>query len=242
MARTRSMSPCAPDQTAKSGKMRLEVHGQRRAQVVEARVHLAGYRAAMGALDALGGQQMGFWFQLGEVLRDRERVPDLGAIVVQAGHQKRRRQQQELRSRRGIIGGHRLLDELQAGHLAEQPAAQRPGRVVLAADRKYGCCHSARPSLVAASRGANASPVSKTARHPPQDALAFVRCTIGSRAGSAAAAARGLETTCSILPTKPIPTWSNRRSRWPAHRWPCSGPLGCRQCAACFAISRPPTS
>jgi hypothetical protein len=41
-----------------AGVTRLEVHGQGRPEIVEAGMHLAADRPAMGALDALGREQV----------------------------------------------------------------------------------------------------------------------------------------------------------------------------------------
>ena len=53
----RSMSGCAPRPDLVARVVRLQVHRQRRAQVGEARVHLAADRAAVRARDAVGRQQ-----------------------------------------------------------------------------------------------------------------------------------------------------------------------------------------
>ena len=121
----------------------LEVHRQRRAKAGEARMHLAADRAAMRARRRVGGQQPGLRLDLVQVLGDRQRVPHLDALVGQARHQDRRRQQQDFLARIGVVGRNHHLLELEAGEPRQQPAAQRPRRVVLAADRKRGLGHAA---------------------------------------------------------------------------------------------------
>ena len=97
-------------------------------------MHLAADRAAMRARGAVLRQQAGLGHGLVEIFRDRQRVPDLDAVMGQARHQERGRQQQQFGAGRGIVAGDRLLLEIEPGHLAQQPAAQRPGAVVLAGD------------------------------------------------------------------------------------------------------------
>ena len=67
-----------------------------------------------------------------EIVGDRQSIPDLDAVVGQAGHQKRRRQQEEFGAHRGIVRGHDLLGEIEPGELAQEPPAQRPRSVILA--------------------------------------------------------------------------------------------------------------
>ena len=55
---------------------RLEVHRQRRAQIVEARMHLARHRPAMRPHRAVGRQQPGLRRDLVQIFGDRQRVPD----------------------------------------------------------------------------------------------------------------------------------------------------------------------
>ena len=136
----RSMSGCAPAQILWLGKVRLEVHRQRRAQVREAGVHLAADRAAVRAGDAVGGQQAGLRADLVQVLGDRQRVPDLAPSCDEAGHADRRREQQQLLARVGVVGRDHHLVELEAGEARQQPAAQRPGRIVLAAESVSVAC------------------------------------------------------------------------------------------------------
>ena len=117
-----------------AGMMRLQVHRQRRAQVGEAGMHLAADRAAMRARGERLRQQAGLGQDLVQIFGDRQRVPDLDAVMGEAGHQEGRRQQQQFGAGRGVVAGDSLLLEFEAGHLAQQPAAQRPGAVVLAGD------------------------------------------------------------------------------------------------------------
>ena len=101
-------------------------------------------RAAMCAGDAIGRQQPGFRLRLRHVFTDSERIPDLGPVVRQTRDQERGRQQQQLGARARIIERHQNLVELQAAQLAHQPAAQAPGRVVLAGDGEGGLGHLGR--------------------------------------------------------------------------------------------------
>ena len=89
-------------------------------------MHFTGDRAAAGARHAVGGNELGVGLQLVDVFRDRERVPDLQAIMGQPWHQKGRRQQQQFRPRGGVIRADMVLFKLDTSHFAEQPSAQRP--------------------------------------------------------------------------------------------------------------------
>jgi hypothetical protein len=66
----------------------FKVHGQGRAQVGEAGVHLAADRTAVGALTAVGGKEVGFGFDLVQILGDCQRIPDLQPVVGEAGHEE----------------------------------------------------------------------------------------------------------------------------------------------------------
>ena len=71
---------------------------------------------------------------LGQVLGDRERIPDDRVAVVQCRHEARRR---EAAVRRIAAAPDELdadLAERSARELRDEPAAQRPGRVVLVAE------------------------------------------------------------------------------------------------------------
>src|SRR5262249_34028543 len=108
------------------------------AQVAEAGMHLAGDRAAVGARYTVGGNELGVGLQLVDVFRDRERVPDLDAVMGEAGDEKRRRQQKEFGPRGWVVARRLWLVELETGHFAKQPTAQRPGGVILAGDGERG--------------------------------------------------------------------------------------------------------
>jgi hypothetical protein len=60
-------------------------HRQRRAQIGEAGMHLAADRAAMRARDLFLRQQAGFRQGLVEIFGDRQCVPDLDAVMGEAG-------------------------------------------------------------------------------------------------------------------------------------------------------------
>ena len=49
-----------------------------------------GNRAAVGARGSVGGNKLGVRLQLVDVFRDGERVPDLDAVMGEAGNEKRR--------------------------------------------------------------------------------------------------------------------------------------------------------
>ena len=71
---------------------------------------------------------------LGEVLGDRERIPDDDVAVVKAGHEPRRRELEERRVRAGRLEAAPASSSNGcAGQLHAQPAAQRPRRIVLVA-------------------------------------------------------------------------------------------------------------
>jgi len=97
--------------------------------------------AAMGAGDAVPGIHAGIGIKLVEIFGDRQRVPDAGALVRQPRHQHRWRQQQQLGAIAGIIERDRQLLDLEPGEAAQQPAAQRPGGIILAADKEGSIGH-----------------------------------------------------------------------------------------------------
>src|SRR5262249_13444539 len=74
---------------------------------------------------------------------DGERVPDLDDVMGEAGDKKRRRQQQEFGPRGWDVARRLSFLELETGHFAKQPTAQRPGAVILAGDGERGrdCSH-----------------------------------------------------------------------------------------------------
>src|SRR3954464_5327485 len=104
-------------------------------------MHLTADRATVRTRDAIAREQTGFRYQLVQILSDRQRIPHRGALMAQARHEKRRRQQQQLRTRRGIVARQNDFGEIQVRQLAKQPAAQRPGRVVPAAESESGLRH-----------------------------------------------------------------------------------------------------
>ena len=132
----RSMSGWAPPQILCFGQARLQVHRQRRAQVGEAGVHLAADRAAVRARRC-GRRETG---------RRRARFVRYCAIASvfhtrapscdEARHPDRRREQQQLAARVGVVGRDHRLVEVEPGEARQQPAAQRPRRVVLAPQRQ----------------------------------------------------------------------------------------------------------
>ena len=69
----------------------------------------------MRAPDAVRRQQAGVGANLVQVFGNRQRVPDGGAVVAQARHQDRRRQQQDFGPRRRVIRrGDELLERIRA--------------------------------------------------------------------------------------------------------------------------------
>src|SRR5260370_40094033 len=101
-------------------------------------MHFAGDRAAAGARDPLGGNEPGIGLQLVDIFGDGERVPDLDAVMGEAGDEKRRRQQKKLGPRGWVVARRLLLLELETGHFAEQPPAPRPEPVIPAWDANRG--------------------------------------------------------------------------------------------------------
>jgi hypothetical protein len=124
----------------------LQIHRQGRAQIAEAGMHLARDGTAAGARGAVLRQESGVGLELGEVLGDRQRVPDHDAVVLEAGDEKRWRQQQKLGAARRIVARHHEDVEVQAGHPAQQEAAQRPRTVVPAVNGKPSPGHAFLPS------------------------------------------------------------------------------------------------
>ena len=160
-------------------------------------MHLAADRAAVRARLDVRRQQAGLGLDLVQVLADRQRVPDLDAAVLQRGHQHRGRQQQHLGLHRRVVGRDHLLGEIQPREPAHQPAAQRPGAVVLAADRENGLWPWGRSSAAGIGKAACARPVpercTRRRRWPPWPATCLQACT------------------CCTRPTKPTPTCSRHR-------------------------------
>ncbi len=111
-----------------AGMVRLQVHRQRRAQIGKAGMHLAGDRAAMRARGQRLRQQAGVGQDLVEIFGDRQRVPDLDAVMGEAGHQEGGRQQQQLGARRGIVAGDGLLLEFEPAilHSSQPRSDQEP--------------------------------------------------------------------------------------------------------------------
>ena len=105
----------------------------------------------------------------------------------EAGHQERGRQQQQFGAGRGIVARRRDLLEVEPGHLAEQPAAQRPGAVVLAGDRQRGLGHLSPP------QGVRPAGPTKLSRSAAKNALAFLQLRgSGSAAGRLRTAGLGM--------------------------------------------------
>src|SRR5262249_51517843 len=100
--------------------------------------HFTRDRSTMGARATLCGHELGLGLQFVDIFRNGECVPDLDAVVGETGDEKRRRQQQEFGPRSGVVAGRLLLLELETGHLAKQPAAQRPRAIILAGDGERG--------------------------------------------------------------------------------------------------------
>jgi hypothetical protein len=86
-------------------------------------------------------QKPGFGLEVVEIFGDRERVPDLDAVMGEAGNQERRREQQQFGASGRIIGRYHVDRDVEAGHLAQEPAAQRPRTVVPAVDAKSRLGH-----------------------------------------------------------------------------------------------------
>ena len=102
------------------------------AQRRERAVHLGTDRAGPRTRHRIGGPHARM--PLGQVLGDRERIPDDRVAVVQCRHEARRR---EAAVRRIAAAPDELdadLAERSARELRDEPAAQRPRRVVLVAD------------------------------------------------------------------------------------------------------------
>ena len=104
-------------------------------------VHLAGDGPAVRPRHPIRWEKPRRWRHLVDVLADGQRIPDRHAVVDQSRHQHRGRQQQQFLAVVGVIDVDPLLDDVQPSHPAEQPAAQRPGRIVLGGDRQPSLRH-----------------------------------------------------------------------------------------------------
>ena len=162
-------------------------------------MHLAGDRAAAGARHAVAGIHAGVGTHLVQVLGDRQRVPHRHPVMHQAGHADRRGTQQQFGPRAGIVGCDHLLLEVQPRQPGEQKAAQRPRRVVLAADQKRCARHVAssldRPVHAALQYNTRTGPADNrmNAAIPPADdvsALPGAGGPAASRCGSSRGSAR----------------------------------------------------
>ena len=110
---------------------------------------------------------------LGQIFRDRQRVPDRHAVMGQARHQDGRRQKQKLRPRRRVVERDGRLLEIQPRHPAQQPAAQRPGGIIAASDRKRRVGHGPpRRRLGQAAAGSIARSKNRTSLRPVRQGLA----------------------------------------------------------------------
>ena len=164
---------------------------------------------------------------------------------VQARHQDRRRQQQDLLARVGVVGRHDHLLELEPGELRQQPAAQRPRRIVLAADGQRGLGHD-RGLLVAARTDLvrNATPCAHGARMFASDVpMRSSRWLRKSRCPSARMLDRSRQ-GAHDLPGLPgaLRLAVAAAQRWPSRRCPrCNrGVATCRRATRRCASSPPP--
>ena len=112
-----------------------DAHRHVAAQRREPRVHFGADRARPCARVRLVGPHVRT--ALGEMIGDCERIPDDRIAVVQARHEPRRRKR--IVRRIGNEPGERDRDFLErlAGKLRDEPAAQRPRRIVLVADVEF---------------------------------------------------------------------------------------------------------
>ena len=139
-------------------------------------MHLAADRAAVRPVADLDRQQPGLRPDLGEVLADGHIVPDRASLVVQAGHQHRGREDQQFRARGRIGDGQHVFGEVEAGELGQQPAAQRPRRIILAADGEPRLGQSEPPSHSAGR--------SRRRRRPPFSRRPWLACCMPGRPAS----------------------------------------------------------
>src|SRR3984957_15646784 len=121
-----------------TGKLSLDVHRQRLSERDEAGMHLAANRAAMGTNCLILRQKFGLWRDFVQEFPDRQSIPDPNPFVSKARNEDSRRQQQYLGARVGVTGSDDDLLEIDPGELGHQPASERPGRIVPAADGQ-GC-------------------------------------------------------------------------------------------------------
>ena len=134
----------------KAGEVRLDVHRQGGTQITETRMHLAADRAAMRALRLFGREQAGVRPDFMEVFGNGQRVPDLQPRYGSGrGRGKTAIATAIRRASEGSSVETLLLVEVQAGHFAQQPAAQRPGAVVFAGDAESSNCHAVPPRQIA---------------------------------------------------------------------------------------------
>ena len=107
-----------------AGMVGLQVHRQGRAQIGEAGMHLAADRAAMGAGDAIGRQQPGFRLRSARYSAIASVSQTLAPSCVRHGTRNEGDSSSSSARVGRIVERHQNLVELQAGQLAQQPAAQ----------------------------------------------------------------------------------------------------------------------
>src|ERR1700730_2320348 len=142
----RSMSACAPDQILKPEWRALRFIGSAERKLVNPecispqieRQRARAGRSA-GSSPASGLTSLRYC--------DRQGIPDPDAVMREARDEARGRQQQQLGPVRRVVNRYHLLDEFEAGHSAQEPAAKRPRGIILAADGENGLGHRRVPPL-----------------------------------------------------------------------------------------------
>ena len=118
-----------------AGMMRLEVHRQRRAQIGEAGMHLAADRAAMRAR---GARRSAAGRRRAAISLRYSAIASVSQTLMPSWVRQGTRNEGDSSSSSARVDGSSLGDrqlvEIEPGQLAQQPAAQRPGAVILAGD------------------------------------------------------------------------------------------------------------
>src|ERR1700730_7186121 len=122
MVQPRSISAWARDQILKPGKCPFRLTGSDARKVVNPEWISPQIERQWARWIRSAGNKPDIRHDFVKIIRDRQRIPDGGALVPQARHQDRRGQQQDFRPRRRIIGRGDDFIELQPGKLGQQPA------------------------------------------------------------------------------------------------------------------------
>ncbi len=111
-----------------------DIHRQLPPQRTKSGVHLRGDRACMSACRRIFGPEKSIRKILGQIFKDRQRLPDTYIAVDQRRHSAGTAEGRHPRFKVRSIERYQRLLECNTGDLHRQPRPERPGRVILIAD------------------------------------------------------------------------------------------------------------